>query len=166
MAITRVNHTGISVSDMERSLTFYRDLLELEVIFDSDVPENTRLSEVVGMKQATGRVVWLRAGDTMIELWQWDTPRGRALPDDYIPADKGVTHFALQTDDVNSLYLKVVEAGYPANSPPRDLGLHLTTYIKGPDDEIIEILEDRATDEWLRELTGASLAARRQRNQQ
>ena len=29
-----------------------------------------------------------------------------------------------------------------------------------PDDEIIEILEDRATDEWLRELTEASMVAR------
>ena len=29
--IKRVNHTGISVSDMERSLTFYRDLLGMEL---------------------------------------------------------------------------------------------------------------------------------------
>ena len=28
MKIRRVNHTGISVADMERSLGFYRDLLE------------------------------------------------------------------------------------------------------------------------------------------
>ncbi|MBT5790355.1 MAG: hypothetical protein HOI11_07775, partial [Gammaproteobacteria bacterium] len=52
------------------------------------------------------------------------------------------------------------DAGYHANTTPQDLGLHKTTYIKGPDSEIIEILEDRATDEWLRELTEASMAAR------
>jgi glyoxylase I family protein len=68
MTIARVNHTGVSVSDMERSLTFYRDLLELDVIFDSDVLENKRLSSVVGMTNARGKVVWLRAGNTMIEL--------------------------------------------------------------------------------------------------
>lgn len=160
MTITRVNHTGISVSNMETSLTFYRDLLELEVIFDSDVAGNEALSSVVGMDNAQGRVVWLRAGDTMIELWQWDHPSGRALPSNYQPADKGVTHFALQTDDVDALYHTVTQAGYHANTNPRDLGLHKTTYIKGPDDEIIEILEDRATDEWLRKLTEAALAAR------
>ena len=81
MTITRVNHTGVSVSDMERSLTFYRDLLELDVIFDSDVLENKLLS-VVGVTNARGRVVWLRAGDTMIELWQWDTPVGGELASD------------------------------------------------------------------------------------
>ena len=164
MKITRVNHTGISVSDMERSLAFYRDLLELEVIFDSDVPENKALSSVVGMPGAQGRVVWLRAGDTMIELWQWDQPAGRDLPADYKPADRGVTHYALQTDDVDGLYQRVIDAGFVANTSPKDLGLHKTTYIRGPDNEIIEILEDRATDEWLRELTQASLANRKRDN--
>ena len=145
---------------MELSLTFYRDLLDLDVIFDSDVPANEPLSNVVGMREATGRVVWLRAGDTMIELWQWDHPTGRDLPPDYVPADRGVTHFALQTDDVDDLYKRVVNAGYATNTEPRDLGLHKTTYIKGPDNEIIEILEDRATDEWLAQLTRESLARR------
>lgn len=160
MVIKRVNHTGISVSDMERSLAFYRDLLELEVIFDSDVDANPRLDLVVGMQGAQGRVVWLRIGDTMIELWQWDQPAGRLLPPDYVPADKGVTHFAFEVDDVDELHARVIGAGYHANSNPQDLGLHKTTYIKGPDDEIIEILEDRATDEWLAELTAASQAKR------
>ena len=102
--VNRVNHTGISVADMERSLTFYRDLLGLELIFDSDVDDVVDLNAVVGMERARGRVAWLRAGDTMIELWQWDHPQGRPLPEDYRPADKGVTHFALEVDDVCLLY--------------------------------------------------------------
>jgi glyoxylase I family protein len=153
MAIKRVNHTGISVADMERSLAFYRDLLGMELIFDSDLDDIELLNEVVGMDRARGRVTWLRAGDTMIELWQWDHPEGRPLPDDYRPADKGVTHYALEVDDVDALYEQVVAAGYHANTAPKDLGLHKTTYIRGPDGEIIEILEDRATDEWLARLT-------------
>ena len=157
--IKRVNHTGISVRDMERSLAFYRDLLGLELIFDSDVDDVPPLSAVVGMDNARGRVAWLRAGDTMIELWQWDHPEGRPLPVDYRPADKGVTHYALETDDVDGLYQRIVDAGFHANTEPLDLGLHKTTYVRGPDDEIIEILEDRATDEWLAELTAE--AARR-----
>jgi len=151
--ITRVNHTGISVADIDRSLSFYRDLLGLELIFDSDVDDVEPLNAVVGMDRARGRVAWLMAGDTMIELWQWDHPHGRDLPEDYRPADRGVTHFALQTDDVDELYRTVVDAGYHANTRPLDLGLHKTTYIRGPDQEIIEILEDRATPEALKSLT-------------
>ena len=125
MTITRVNHTG--VSDMERSLAFYREFFALDVIFDSDVLENNRLSSVVGMTNARGRVVWLRASDTMIELWQWDNPVGRELAFDYNRSNKGVTHFALQTDKVDELYSKVTDASYHANTAPLDLGLHKTT---------------------------------------
>lgn len=160
MKIKRVNHTGVSVADMERSLRFYRDLFELEVIFDSDVDNVGPLNEVVGMEEAVGRVVWLRVGDTMLELWHWQHPTGRDLPDDYRPADRGVTHFALEVDDVDALYQRVVDAGFPANTRPLDLGLHKTTYIRGPDAEIIEILEDRATDERLSDLTQEAIKQR------
>ncbi len=161
--IKRVNHTGISVRDMERSLAFYRDLLGLDLIFDSDVDDVAPLNAVVGMDHARGRVVWLRAGDTMIELWQWDNPQGRPLPHDYRPADKGVTHYALETDDVDGLYRRIVDAGFHANTEPLDLGLHKTTYVRGPDDEIIEILEDRATDDWLARLTAEAESRRSSR---
>jgi glyoxylase I family protein len=148
----RINHTGISVSDMERSLEFYEGILGLERVFDSDVDDVPDLNAVVGMEKARGRVTWLVAGDTMIELWQWSQPSGRDLPDDYCPADRGVTHFALQVDDVDELYRRVVAGGFHANTKPLDLGMHKTTYIRGPDGEIIEILEDRVTPEWLARL--------------
>ncbi|MCC5887070.1 MAG: VOC family protein [Gammaproteobacteria bacterium] len=162
--LKRINHTGVSVADMERSLAFYCDLLGMELIFDSDVADAADLSAVVGMDDARGRVVWLRVGDTMLELWQWDHPGGRSLPPDYRPADRGVTHFALEVDDVDALYRRVIDAGFPANTEPRDLGLHKTTYIRGPDAEIIEILEDRATDAWLEKLTARARAARAARS--
>lgn len=161
--LKRINHTGVSVTDMERSLAFYRDLLGMELIFDSDVDDVPDLNAVVGMDGARGRVVWLRVADTMLELWQWDEPAGRPLPADYCPADRGVTHFALEVEDVDDLYRRVTEAGFPANCDPRDLGLHKTTYIRGPDQEIIEILEDRATDDWLAKLTERARAARESR---
>ena len=151
--VKRVNHTGVSVRDMDRSLAFYRDLLGLELIFDADVNDIPELSAVVGMEKAAGRVTFVRAGDTIIELWQWDHPEGRPLPGDYRPADKGVTHLALEVDDVDELYQRVVEAGFSTNCEPQKLGFHKTTYIRGPDMEIIEILEDRSTDEMLARLT-------------
>ena len=155
MGITRVNHTGISVADIDRSLSFYRDLLGLELIYDSEVDNIPDLNAVVGMDAAKGRVAWLRAGDTMIELWEWKEPSGRELPDDYCPADRGVTHFAFEVDDLDEIYERIVGAGYQANTSPKDLILHYTTYVRGPDGEIIEILEDRTTDEMLARLMEA-----------
>lgn len=162
--VKRVNHTGISVSDMERSLSFYRDLLGLELILDADADDIPPLSAVVAMEKARGRVTFLRAGDTIIELWQWDHPEGRPLPADYRPSDRGVTHLALEVDDVDELYQRVIQAGYPANCEPQDMGIHKTTYIRGPDMEIIEILEDRSTDERLAEITAETRKRRAEAN--
>ncbi|MEO1059837.1 MAG: VOC family protein [Actinomycetota bacterium] len=162
MEITRIHHTAVSVADMERSLAFYVDVLGLDLVFDSEIAPNPSLDAVVGMTDATGRVCWLMAGDTMLELWQYDHPRGRALPDDYRPADRGVTHFAFVVDDVEELHRRILDHGLSANAPPTDLRMHLTTYVRGPDGEIIEILEDRVDDEWqakLRERAQARRAA-------
>lgn len=160
MEIKRIHHTAVSVADMDRSLEFYVDLLGFDLVFDSDISPNPGLDAVVGMTDATGRVCWLMVGDTMLELWQWDQPQGRPLPDDYRPADRGVTHFALVVDDVNELHRRITEAGLAANSEPTDLAMHLTTYVRGPDDEIIEILEDRVTDEWQAKLRERAQAKR------
>lgn len=59
-------------------------------------------------------------------------------------ADRGVTRFALEIDDVDVLCERIAAAGLHANTKPLDLGSHKTTYVRGPDNEIIEIREDRA----------------------
>lgn len=162
--VKRVHHTGISVSDIERSLTFYRDLLGLEVVFDTDIKRDPELEAVVGMEDVRARVVWLGAGgETTIELWQYDHPAGRPLPSDYRPADRGVTHCAFEVDDVDAVYQRIVEAGYVANTTPQDLVLNKATYVRGPDDEIVEILQDQATDEQLRTITEATVQRRERR---
>ena len=160
MTVRRVNHTGISVTDMERSLAFYRDVLGLRLVMDMDVERHPGLDTVVGMTDAVGRVVFLRAGDTLVELWCYSEPRGRPLDASYRPADLGVTHVAFEVDDVDEVHRVVVAAGYHANSAPVDLGLHKTCYVRGPDGEFVELLEDRTTDAMLERVTARTIAAR------
>lgn len=160
MGVTKVNHTGISVSEMERSLVFYRDLLGLELVMDMDVDRHAGLDAVVGMPETVGRVVMLAAGDSLVELWCYQNPRGRPLPDDYKPADRGVTHIALEVDDVDAMHARVVNAGFRAKSAPVDLGIHKTCYVHGPDGEIIELLEDRSDREMLARVTKRTIEKR------
>jgi catechol 2,3-dioxygenase-like lactoylglutathione lyase family enzyme len=160
MVVTRVNHTGISVSDMERSIEFYCGVLGLALVMDLDVSESAGLDTVVGMKDTVGRVVMLSAGDSLVELWCYSQPVGRDLPLDYVPADKGVTHIALEVDDVDAVHRAVLSAGYRCNSAPVDLGIHKTCYVHGPDDEIIELLEDRSDLAMMARVTQRTLAKR------
>lgn len=165
MKVTKVNHTGVSVRDMERSLAFYCGVLGLELVMDMDVSRHPGLDQVVGMVDTVGRVVMLAAGESLVELWCYDNPQGRPLPGDYQPADRGVTHFALEVDDVDAMHAHVVAAGFRAKSPPVDLGLHKTCYVHGPDDEIIELLEDRSDRAMMARVTKRTLERRRSQNE-
>jgi catechol 2,3-dioxygenase-like lactoylglutathione lyase family enzyme len=93
-------------------------------------------------------------------LWCYENPRGRPLPDDYKPADRGVTHIALEVDDVDAMHARVVNAGFRAKSAPVDLGIHKTCYVHGPDGEIIELLEDRSDREMLARVTKRTIEKR------
>ena len=65
MKLEWMNHdTGFVVSDMERSLAFYRELLGLKVETDG-IREGEDISRIFGYPDAKLRVVYLGTGD----LW-------------------------------------------------------------------------------------------------
>lgn len=159
-AVRRVNHVGISVADMERSLGFYRDLLGLELVMDLDVSAEPGLDRVVGMDGVIGRVVFLDAADSRVELWHYAEPAGRPLPAGHRPADHGVSHMAFEVDDLDGLHRRLVEAGVRVLSPPEELGIHRTLYACGPDGEFVELLQDRSDRSMLSRVTERSLRQR------
>jgi catechol 2,3-dioxygenase-like lactoylglutathione lyase family enzyme len=59
MGVSAILHTGLTVSDLDRSVTFYRDVLGLELIaqWDSSQPY---LRTIVGYPDAELRIALLR----------------------------------------------------------------------------------------------------------
>lgn len=159
-AVRRINHVGVSVSDMERSLRFYRDLLGLEPVLDLDVRSEPGLDRVVGMPSVIGRVVFLDAGDTRLELWCYADPAGEPLPPGHKPADLGVSHLAFEVDDLDDLYHRLLAGRVPVTCPPEDLGIHRTFYAQGPDGEFVELLQDRSDRAMLGRATARTLRRR------
>lgn len=102
MPISPVHHTNISVTDLERSIAFYRDVLGYRVTMRSQVarPEFQRYTHV--SPETTGEMVMMQTGDNphvgTIELVQWSpapenpTPPKRA-------GDPGVWLVAMQVVD-------------------------------------------------------------------
>lgn len=156
----RVNHTGISVKDIDRSLGFYVDLLGLELVLDLDVAGQPGLETVVGMSDIVGRVVFLDASDSRVELWEYRSPSGTPLPAGHIPANHGVSHVGFTVDDVDAMYERLIAANVTMLSPPQDLGLHKTMYVRGPDGEYVELLEDRGDPAMLARATERTRQAR------
>lgn len=139
--IKRLEHVALSVSDMDKSLAFYRDLLGMTVLRDLEPGlGGTKLGIVVGMPDCSARIVHLDMGGTMLELFQYIQPKGKPLPDVHKQADNGFTHIGLSSDDVRGDYQRLKDAGVDFISEPVEFrpGVWIV-YFRGPDNEVCEL---------------------------
>jgi len=117
MKIRGTSHIAIGVSNMERALRFYRDLLGLRVTLN-DPNENPggQLSRVSG--QPTRHGVYLRWEDgpdaAFIVLSENRPTSGEPLKLNQV----GIHHFAFWVDDLEATFEKVKAAGVPVVLPP------------------------------------------------
>lgn len=108
-------HTGISVSDLERSLEFYRDLLGMELLFtDQDSRED--LGRGVGVPGANMKFAVVQMGDGVLELIEYVEPRGRAY--ERSNNDVGAMHVAFTVDDIETVYQELFKKGVQFITPP------------------------------------------------
>ena len=131
--IVGIHHTAMSVTDMEQSLAFYRDLLGMEVLSDSawvGSPEsNPKPERLLALKDPAARQAMLRCGDAHIELFEFSTPEPSPQALDRRVNDIGYTHFALDVKDVDAEYERLSNAGVVFHCPPINLGpTFRTTY--------------------------------------
>ena len=143
--IEGVHHTCITVSDLERSIQFYRDLLGLELVMteESERSQDDR-SKALGVAGARVKLALLRAGTARVELIQYVTSTGR--PYDRKVNDTGAMHIAFQVDDIDAAYRRMVDRGVvftssPATIPAGPMKGWRWTYFFDPDGVSLEIIQ-------------------------
>lgn len=115
--ITGFFHGGIAVSDMDRSLAFYRDLLGLEVYFDVTLDAVDYVRAVMGIEMTDARLVYLRipgADGIYVELIEYHgTDADAVVPRAW---DPGTGHLCFHVSDAQRLYERATELGYDSRS--------------------------------------------------
>lgn len=140
MTLERLDHIGLSVADLERSLAFYRDLLGMEVIRVLECAPTSRLGEVAGIPRCQARIAHLKLGDSMLELFEYQDPRGRPLPTDSRQADHGFIHAGFRSNDVRADAARLAKLGVRLISEPVEFRPGVwVVYFFGPDGEVCEI---------------------------
>ena len=147
MKVEWMNHTGFVVSDMDRSLAFYRDLLGL-VEERNQVLEGEFISSLVGYPEARLHLVYLGLGDMKhsVELIQYLNPPGTPveLPERH---QVGAAHLGIIVDDLDSFYEELSARGVRFVGPPaarHDAVYPLARkgcYAQDPDGNYLELLE-------------------------
>jgi catechol 2,3-dioxygenase-like lactoylglutathione lyase family enzyme len=140
--ITNLEHVGLSVADLERSIGFYCKHLNCEVIRIIEANQEHKLGKVVGLNGCSARIAHLKAGENMLELFEYIVPQGEKIPKDHKQADLGFIHAGFTSTNVRSDYLQMKENGVRFVSDPVEFRPDVwVCYFYGPDGEVCEIRE-------------------------
>lgn len=136
----KFGHVALSVSDLERSVSFYTNLLGFEKVDVIECPREIGLGDIVGIPGCSARIVHLRLGGMILELFEYLSPRGRPISPERTQADNGLTHLGFDTKDIHSDYKRLQEAGVKFyNKPIKYRPGVCNVYFYGPDGETCEL---------------------------
>ncbi|UCB45931.1 MAG: VOC family protein [Spirochaetota bacterium] len=145
MLISGVHHTCVIVSDMSRSLEFYRDILGMKEKLNEKYDADPVMMDLPNTEPKQ-HLVMLSAGNITIELIQYIEPKGK--PYDRRPCDISNMHIAFQVNDIKKAYNILRQKGIRFHRDPDfigDDGGDLSglgyVYFRGPDNEILELVQ-------------------------
>jgi catechol 2,3-dioxygenase-like lactoylglutathione lyase family enzyme len=144
--ITSVAHTGITVSDLDRSIGFFRDALGLEVT-DKIHCTGEMFEQVTGVPGCVIDVVYVNLPNHTLELLCYSNPPDKTSSQ-LRPCDNGHLHISLNVDDIDAVIAAGKKYGFAPVNPIQTVhggdydGMRVI-YTKGPDNLIIELMEAR-----------------------
>ena len=143
--IIAADHTGITVSNLERSLEFWQNVLGFE--FSHRAHQTSEMaSEITGVAGAEIKLAVVRApGGHKIELLEYLAPAARKKVD-VRPCDVGSVHVAFTVDKLDAILEKLAASGWKAAGKPQTLKTgpnagKRVVYVRDPDGTTIEFME-------------------------
>ena len=142
-------HVGIIVSSLEKAVSFYRDILGLEMIVGpTDAFEGEEISQGLGVPDTRLRVAYLKSEENVIQLMEFESPKSPV--DAPLPLHSfTTTHFGFYVKDLEQTKQELESKGIEFFSPINIVPDSLTTVInarkwvifRDPDGVIIELVE-------------------------
>jgi len=146
--IRSAEHFSFTVSNIEDTLHFFRDLLGLKATPIIDL-EDEGVQKIIGMPGASLRISNVQIPDKKsIELIEYVKPKGKAV--DLNTSNPGVAHIAFSVDTIDQMYEDLSKKGVAFVSPPvwapgnDGKGRWAVCYLRGPDGITLELIERQA----------------------
>jgi catechol 2,3-dioxygenase-like lactoylglutathione lyase family enzyme len=145
--ITAVRGVAITVDDLDRSVAFYRDILEFELV-SIDERRGDDVARLEGVFGANLRVATLRLGDETIELRDHLTAGGKPTPNDTRGNDAWFQHIAIVVSHMDRAYAKLAahDVEHASTAPQRLPNWNVNAagieafYFKDPDRHFLELI--------------------------
>jgi catechol 2,3-dioxygenase-like lactoylglutathione lyase family enzyme len=140
-----VGHVGITVSDLDRSVRFYRDVLGFEVSNPVQV-SGPFFEQVTGVPGCVIDVAFARGLGHIVELLCYREPKDRKNST-LRSCDPGFWHLCLKVRDIDQVVRALRASGFEALSEvqtaeePPVTGLRVV-YVRDPDGVGLELIEE------------------------
>jgi glyoxylase I family protein len=145
MAIERFSHVGICVSDLDRSLAFYRDGLGFREVGRLDV-SGEAAETLLAIHDVDLRAVYLERDGTRIELLHYVAPGHRGTGEPRPMNALGLTHLSLRVADLDAAIAALEARGGRVLKATRVVNEELGSacvFVTDPDGTRVELLEYR-----------------------
>lgn len=143
--VLKVGHIGITVSDIGRSLRFYRSAMGFAVTRPLRI-RGGQVERITGVAGAELDVAFVRAPGVAIELLCFARPEDRSRST-LRTCDAGFVHLCFKVRAIDTVIAAVREAGFEAQSAVQTLtdgpiaGMRVV-YVRDPDGVCLELVED------------------------
>ena len=144
--IIAADHTGITVSNLERAVAFWRDVLGFKFSHRAH-QTGKRVKQITGVRGAELKLAVVKApGGHKIELLEYLAPVDHKKDVDLRPCDVGHVHVALTVENLGPLIEKIAASGWKAAGTPQILTVgpnagKRVVYVRDPDGTTIEFME-------------------------
>jgi catechol 2,3-dioxygenase-like lactoylglutathione lyase family enzyme len=110
------NHVGVTVSDLSRSIAFYRDLLGFHVAYERGEVTAEYMPRLVGIPGARLKIAGLDIPGLHLDLIEYIEPKGASVAG--LTSDIGNGHLGFTVDDLWAAYRHLSAAGVQFKSEP------------------------------------------------
>lgn len=138
MTETSMHHVGITVTDLETAVTFYRDVLGLAVLDRFEV-SGEAFETAVDIEGASGSFAHLDGDGVRVELVEYD-PEGAAHAKAALNRP-GTAHLGISVDDVDEFVAGVPEGVETVSQPQTTASGTRLVFVRDPDGNLVELLE-------------------------
>src|SRR5712691_6739212 len=110
------NHVGVTVTDLSRSIAFYRDLLGFHVAYERGEVTAEYMPRLVGIPGARLKIAGLDLPGLHLDLIEYIAPKGLATAG--ATSDVGNIHIGFTVEDLLATYERLKAAGVHFKSEP------------------------------------------------
>ena len=149
--IRGVHHVSITTPDIDRLARFYVEAFGFEEISRGGWESGNALTDaIVGLRDSAASSAFLRAGNVLIEMFEYHAPEGKPNESARPVNDAGYTHFCLDVVDIDAEVERLTGLGMTFHAPVPQAtemgGTMRAMYGRDIDGNIIELIEFFDTD--------------------